>query len=59
MVVNKIGDVGMLLGIFLLYSNMGSTMFSEIIPSYYNNEIITIFLLVGVVGKSAQIGLHM
>ena len=59
MAINKVGDVGLLIGIFLIFINFGSLCFSEFIPNYYAIEIITIFLLIGVVGKSAQIGLHM
>jgi len=59
MAINKVGDVGLLIGIFLIFINFGSLCFSEFIPNYYTIEIITIFLLIGVVGKSAQIGLHM
>ena len=66
MVVNKVGDIGVLLGIILLWKIFGSLEYSCIFPLSYlglENETIlswvSFLLLIGVVGKSAQIGLHM
>ena len=65
MIINKIGDVGLLLGIILIWVEIGSldynTIFSYV--SFINNEeinldLISFFLLIGVIGKSAQVGLH-
>lgn len=65
MVVNKLGDVSLLLSMILIWNIFGSweysTLFSKSI--IINNEdfliLSTFLLLIGVIGKSAQIGLHM
>jgi NADH-ubiquinone oxidoreductase chain 5 len=73
MIVNKIGDFGLSLGIALIFFvfqtfdfsvifNVVPTMIHEdfIFFGFYINKItlITILIFVGAVGKSAQIGLH-
>ena len=73
MVVNRIGDIGLALGIMLLYSYCKSVDYStifSIIPLFKNESIFfiysyfnvitlsTLFLFIGSVGKSAQLGLH-
>lgn len=65
MVINKIGDLGLLLGILLIWHLIGSIDYKSIFcslnnffQSNINSEIIGILLLIGVIGKSAQIGLH-
>lgn len=63
-VVNRIGDFGFLLGMFLIYITFNSLNFSEVfsrasvlsIPSHYF-EFIALFLFIGATGKSAQIPL--
>lgn len=74
MLINRIGDFFILLGIFSMYS-LFNTLNYEIIFSliplvsneklfiggfYYFNyiDLICIFLFIGAMGKSAQIGLH-
>ena len=65
MIVNKIGDMAILISIGLLVKEIGSININLInITSHWcadNNFILisSILLLIGVVGKSAQIGLHM
>nr|ALO20660.1 NADH dehydrogenase subunit 5 [Catablema vesicarium] len=66
MVVNKVGDIGVLLGMILLWKVFGTLEYNSIFPlSYINLESeivlswVSFLLLIGVVGKSAQIGLHM
>ncbi|MGV8094639.1 MAG: NADH-quinone oxidoreductase subunit L [Mangrovibacterium sp.] len=63
-VMNRIGDLGFLLGIILLFFTFHSVSFSDISAqaSLYQTgapviTLITLFLLVGAVGKSAQIPL--
>jgi NADH-quinone oxidoreductase subunit L len=72
-VVNRVGDFGLAIGIFLIYKYTGSLNFSEVfqsIPSLVNKKInfigiegniitfICVFLFIGAMGKSAQIFLH-
>lgn len=65
MVINKIGDMGLLLGIILLWLISGSIEYSEIFLYFSNNNFSNLLdlsgflILIGVIGKSAQIGLHM
>ena len=62
MIVNRIGDVGVVVAIILCYSAYGSLEYSVILPmgglGGPETKIIGMFLLVGAIGKSAQIGLH-
>ena len=65
MVMNKVGDIGLLLGMVLIWMEIGSldynTIFSYSYFLSYNNkwlDLISVLLLIGVIGKSAQIGLH-
>jgi NADH-quinone oxidoreductase subunit L len=65
-IVNRIGDVGMLLAMFTLFWVFGTLTFDEVFelapeiaattPAYIG--LITLFMLVGVTGKSAQIPLY-
>lgn len=65
MIVNKLGDVSLLLSMILIWNLFGSweynALFSENIVIDNENILIlsTLLLLIGVIGKSAQIGLHM
>ena len=64
MLVNKIGDLSLLLGVTFLWVNYGSWEYSGLFPCssmiYVNSslEIGMFLLLIAVVGKSAQFGLH-
>ena len=64
-VMNRIGDLGFLLGIFLLFNTFGSVEYSVIFSSLKDfasgNPVlttITLLLFIGACGKSAQIPLH-
>ena len=64
-VMNRIGDLGFLLGIFLIYATFGSVNYHEVflsaakIPSGSTAiTAITLLLFVGAMGKSAQIPLY-
>ena len=65
-IVNRIGDFGFLIGIFLLIGNFGSLTFSEIAAKLAANPawqggiltVIALCLLVGATGKSAQLPLY-
>jgi len=62
-IMNRIGDLGFLIGIFWIISKVGTTNFSDVF-SHTNNftpgeiTIITLLLFVGATGKSAQIPLY-
>ena len=72
-VVNRVGDFGFALGIFLIFYMFGTVNYNEVfkqIPEFLGNEIsffgininsinlICILLFIGAMGKSAQIFLH-
>ena len=72
-VVNRVGDFGLAIGIFLIYKYTGSLNFSEVfqaVPSLLDKKInfigtdgnlityICVFLFIGAMGKSAQLFLH-
>jgi NADH-quinone oxidoreductase subunit L len=63
-IMNRIGDLGFLLGLFLIYQTFGTFNFGEVMEmarSYPRNDetltAITLLLFVGAIGKSAQIPL--
>ncbi len=62
-IMNRIADLGMLIGIFLVYWNTGTLQYEQafaVMPSL-DTEILTwmgIFLFIGAMGKSAQFPLH-
>jgi NADH-quinone oxidoreductase subunit L len=65
-VMNRIGDLGLLLGIFLIYKTFGSVNYQEVFASIGTREggvptelatTICLLLFVGAIGKSAQIPL--
>jgi NADH-quinone oxidoreductase subunit L len=66
--VNRIGDIGFLLGIFLTYKHFGTVSFSELKEMIGGNTLdavhmgaigwITICLFIGATGKSAQLPLY-
>ena len=62
-IMNRIGDLGLLLGIILIFANFGSIEYAEVLPkaSSFSTELltlITVLLFVGAMGKSAQIPLY-
>ncbi|MBK9542013.1 MAG: NADH-quinone oxidoreductase subunit L [Bacteroidetes bacterium] len=64
-IMNRIGDLGFLLGIILIYVTFGSVSFNEVFSaakSLPDNQpvitAITLLLFVGAMGKSAQIPLY-
>jgi NADH-quinone oxidoreductase subunit L len=72
-VVNRVGDLGLALGIFAAYQLFGSVEFSHIFStagalagsnlSFFGVEVhgitlVCLLLFVGAMGKSAQLGLH-
>ncbi len=64
-VVNRIGDFGFLIGVFLIFWTFGSLNFAEVFPLAAKYPMgsgvltaITLFLFLGATGKSAQIPLY-
>lgn len=73
MIINRIGDFGLALGIFCIFVTFGAVDYSTVfalVPYYQNSSIvffniswsvldlIGILLFIGAMGKSAQMGLH-
>jgi NADH-quinone oxidoreductase subunit L len=73
LIVNRIGDLGLSLGIFTIFFVFGNLDYSTVFAlsnDFINNQltffsfnfnvltIICFFILIGAVGKSSQIGLH-
>jgi NADH-quinone oxidoreductase subunit L len=63
-VMNRIGDLGFLLGIFTIIATFGSVEYTDVFPQVVGMEVgapilttITLLLFVGAMGKSAQIPL--
>ena len=63
-IMNRIGDLGFIIGIFVLINWFGSAAFADIFPKAGLKEfagapytLITLLLFVGAVGKSAQLPL--
>lgn len=64
-IMNRIGDLGLLLGIFLIYKIFGSVTYSEVFERISSVRLdggvatlICILLFIGAMGKSAQIPLY-
>ena len=62
-VMNVIGDIGMILGTFVLFVNLHSTTFAAVFKAVPKGdagwlELAAFLLLVGAVAKSAQLPLH-
>lgn len=63
-IVNRIGDFGFLIGMFLIYSTFGTLIFTDVFTRAVSFNVpehifvlIAIFLFIGATGKSAQIPL--
>ncbi|RZK46469.1 MAG: NADH-quinone oxidoreductase subunit L, partial [Pedobacter sp.] len=63
-VMNRIGDLGFLLGVFLIFNTFGSVEFAKVFPQAAammpgagTMTLITILLFIGACGKSAQLPL--
>ena len=72
-IVNRVGDLGLVLGLCVLYKTFGSLDYSVVFSQAYDYrlvdisilgysipslELIGILLFIGAMGKSAQLGLH-
>jgi NADH-quinone oxidoreductase subunit L len=64
-IMNRIGDLGFLIGIVLIFKTFGSVTFKDVFAQApglgYNNPVliaVTLLLFIGAMGKSAQIPLY-
>ncbi|SKC44481.1 NADH-quinone oxidoreductase subunit L [Ohtaekwangia koreensis] len=62
-IMNRIGDLGMLLGVILIFVHFGSIQYTEVFSKATSIDtttltLITILLFVGAMGKSAQLPLY-
>ena len=62
-IMNRIADLGMLIGIFMIYWNVGSLQYDVVFAEIGNLPLVIttwigIFLFIGAMGKSAQFPLH-
>jgi NADH-quinone oxidoreductase subunit L len=62
-IMNRIGDLGLLLGVILIFIQFGSLQFGEVFSKVSPNDStiitwITILLFIGAMGKSAQLPLY-
>lgn len=64
-VMNRVGDLGFLLGMFLIFENFGSLSYTDVFANAGNLAVgapvlttITLLLFVGATGKSAQLPLY-
>jgi NADH-quinone oxidoreductase subunit L len=64
-IMNRIGDLGFLIGMFLLFAQFGTLNYTELFPKVgmagadaANFNLIAICLFVGAMGKSAQVPLY-
>ncbi|MFD2864610.1 NADH-quinone oxidoreductase subunit L [Mucilaginibacter antarcticus] len=61
-IMNRVGDLGFLIGIFLIFQNFGSLAYADVFTRAVNTPgaplvLITMLLFVGAMGKSAQLPL--
>ncbi|MFM9836930.1 MAG: NADH-quinone oxidoreductase subunit L [Cyclobacteriaceae bacterium] len=63
-IMNRIGDLGLILGVILIFTQFGSIQYSEVMASVGAQgssatlTLITILLFIGAMGKSAQLPLY-
>jgi NADH-quinone oxidoreductase subunit L len=63
-IMNRIGDLGLILGVILIYVNFGSIQYTEVFSKATSIDVsipftlITILLFIGAMGKSAQLPLY-
>jgi NADH-quinone oxidoreductase subunit L len=62
-IMNRIADLGMLMGLFLIYWKVGSLQYDIVFANIVNLDVTTltwigVFLFIGAMGKSAQFPLH-
>ncbi len=62
-IMNRIGDLGLVLGVILIFVNFGSLQYTDVFANAMSMDtqtltLITVLLFIGAMGKSAQIPLY-
>lgn len=62
-IMNRIGDLGLILGVILIFVNFGSLQYTDVFANATSVDtqtltLITVLLFIGAMGKSAQIPLY-
>ena len=62
-IMNRVADLGMLMGLFLIYWQFGTFSYSEVFAKVANSDPVIVtaigfFLFIGAMGKSAQFPFH-
>ncbi len=62
-IMNRIGDLGLVLGVILIFVNFGSLQYTDVFANATSADtqtltLITVLLFIGAMGKSAQIPLY-
>ncbi len=62
-IMNRIGDLGLVLGVILIFVNFGSVQYADVFSNASTVDtqtltLITVLLFIGAMGKSAQIPLY-
>jgi NADH-quinone oxidoreductase subunit L len=62
-IMNRIGDLGLVLGVILIFMNFGSLQYTDVFANAMSKDtqtltLITVLLFIGAMGKSAQIPLY-
>ncbi len=62
-IMNRIGDLGLVLGVILIFVNFGSLQYTDVFANATSVDtqtltLITVLLFIGAMGKSAQIPLY-
>lgn len=62
-IMNRIGDLGLVLGVILIFVNFGTLQYTDVFANAMSKDtealtLITVLLFIGAMGKSAQIPLY-
>jgi NADH-quinone oxidoreductase subunit L len=62
-IMNRIGDLGLVLGVIVIFMNFGTLQYTDVLANAMSKDtetltLITVLLFIGAMGKSAQIPLY-